>query len=312
MKKDKRVAGCYSFISKDESVLATFSRNTVYIHSLKTEKLINKFKSLSNISCAAISTDQQKIAVKNTSGIIALHDLKTGDELFRNSMFNTEGEQIFFSNDDKYVFDIDRGGRFMLFNCHDGSCVLLDNKKVLPRCDYIQIDNINKLVYRFMRKEEGYSSGIIQSYNIDEKKLNPEFVDFENINSIKKNSLIDKWNISLCRYNNYYYDGKNIIKTDKNFNTAKKLKFKKEKEIVNLWVSENENFALVDYGYIRDVKNFSLAEMKNAPCLSVLYDFATMKKIKEFDYPYIADFKMLKNGKEYIISTWNGTFIGEI
>ena len=271
-----------------------------------------KFKSLSNISCVAISIDQQRMAVKNTSGIMALHDLRTGEELFRNPMFNTEGEQIYFSDDDKYVFDIDRGGRLMLFNCYDGSCILLDNRKVMPRCDYIQIDYLNKIIYRFMRKDEGFSSGIIQAYNIDESQLNPESVNFENRNIIKKNSLIDKWNFSLCRFNNYYYDGKDIIKTDKDFKTIKKLKFKKEKEIRNLWVSEDENFMLIDYGYINNIEKMSLAEMKDSPCLSVLYDLKTIAKIKEFDYPFISDFKMLKNGKSYIISTWNGTFVGEM
>ena len=198
----------------------------------------------------------------------------------------------------------------MLFNCFDGSCILLDNKKVMPRCDYIQIDHLNKFVYRFMRSDEGYSSGIIQRYSIDESKLNPESVNFENINVIKNKSLIDKWHISLCRDNNYYYDDKNIIKADKDFKIIKKLKLKKE--IRNLWVSENEKFILVDYGYVKNIEKISLAEMNDSPCLSVLYDLETMEKIKEFDYPYIADFKMLHNGKVFIISTWNGTFVVEL
>ena len=86
-----------TFISNDETLAATFSsRNTVYIHSLETKKQILKFKSLSNISYVAISNNLQKIAVKNTSGVLALHDIKTGAELSRNQMFKTEGEQIFF------------------------------------------------------------------------------------------------------------------------------------------------------------------------------------------------------------------------
>ena len=87
MQKDKKLAGCFPFISNDETLLATFSRNTVYIHSLETKKRILKFKSLSNIDYVAISTNQQKIAVKNTSGIIQAYNIdesKLIPEFFNN------------------------------------------------------------------------------------------------------------------------------------------------------------------------------------------------------------------------------------
>ena len=37
-----------------------------------------------------------------------------------------------------------------------------------------------------------------------------------------------------------------------------------------------------------------------------------MEIVKDFDYPYISDFNMINEEKNYIISTWNGTFLGEL
>ena len=311
MKKDIKLAGGCFFLSIDEKLIATFSRNSVYIYSLESKKLISKFKSLSNISCVAISNNLEKIAVKNTSGALAVHSLKTGEEIYQNSMYKTEGEQIYFTVDDKFVLDIDWGGRFMLFDCSNGSCHLIDNKRVMVRCDYIEIDYLNKIVYRFMRNEEGYSKGIIQAYKIDENSLSPEFVNFENVNVIENKSLIDKWNISLCKTNNYYFDGEKLIKTDKKFNIVKRFSFIREKEIENIWISENENYMFINYGRMYDVSKMKLEDKKNVPCLSVLYDLKTMEKVKDFNYPYVSGFKMFNNEQEYIISTWNGTYIGE-
>ncbi len=100
MKKDIKLAGGWFFLSIDEKLIATFSRNSVYIYSLESKKRISKFKSLSNISCVAISNNLEKIAVKNTSGVLAVHSLKTGEEIYQNSMYKTEGEQIYFTVDD--------------------------------------------------------------------------------------------------------------------------------------------------------------------------------------------------------------------
>ena len=100
MSKDKKISGCFEpFITEDESLIATFSRNSIFVYSLETKKQIQKFKSLSNISFVAISPDKNLIAVKNTSGTIALHYLETGEELFKNPMAKTEGEQFYFTKD---------------------------------------------------------------------------------------------------------------------------------------------------------------------------------------------------------------------
>ncbi len=37
-----------------------------------------------------------------------------------------------------------------------------------------------------------------------------------------------------------------------------------------------------------------------------------MKLVREFEYEYLADFKMIDEDRKYIISTWLGTYIGNI
>ena len=313
MSKDKKISGCFEpFITEDESLIATFSRNSIFVYSLETKKQIQKFKSLSNISFVAISPDKNLVAVKNTSGTIALHSLETGEELLKNPMTKTEGEQFYFTKDSKNIIDIDWGGKILLFDCTDGSSKILDNTKPLIRCDGIQIDKYNKIIYRFMRKTIGYSSGIIQAYYIDEENLNPESVQFKTVNAIEENSLIGKWPICFCKNHNYYYDGENVIKTDKDFKVLSQISFNKKKGIQKLWISNNENYMFVDYGHLCDITTTPLKEIKETPNLSQLINLKSMEIVKDFDYPYISDFNMINEEKNYIISTWNGTFLGEL
>ena len=37
-----------------------------------------------------------------------------------------------------------------------------------------------------------------------------------------------------------------------------------------------------------------------------------MKVVQEFDYKYLSDFPMINDDKKFIISTWEGTYIGDV
>ena len=68
----------------------------------------------------------------------------------------------------------------------------------------------------------------------------------------------------------------------------------------------------VDYGHLCDITTTPLKEIKETPNLSQLINLKSMEIVKDFDYPYISDFNMINEEKNYIISTWNGTFLGEL
>ncbi|MBQ1662668.1 MAG: WD40 repeat domain-containing protein, partial [Treponema sp.] len=173
MTKDKKFSGDCVFINDDESLFATVSRNTVYVHSIETRKTIFKAKTLSNADCAAVSPDKNLLAVKNTSGTLALYDMKSGEELCRDDMERTEGEPMFFTSSGKHIIDLDWGGRTMHFDCVTKSHSILDNARPLFRCDFIQYDRFTKKIYRFMANGFGYGPGIVQTTRIDENNLSP-------------------------------------------------------------------------------------------------------------------------------------------
>ena len=45
---------------------------------------------------------------------------------------------------------------------------------------------------------------------------------------------------------------------------------------------------------------------------SYLYELETMKMVRKFEYPYLCDFTMVKDDTEFIVSTWQGAFIGKV
>lgn len=317
MLKDKKFSGDFVFINDEESLFATVSRNSVYVYSFETKNTILKVKTLSNAVYAAISPDRNLLAVKNTSGTLALIDMVSGEEVCRDVMERTEGEPMFFTSSGKYVIDLDWGGRTILFDCNLKSHSILDNTRPLIRCEYIQYDRFTRKIYRFMAKDFGNSPGIIQTTTLDENHLTPEYVAYDTVQHFDKELPDHMHGLSFCSVHNYWYDFKNgkIVQFDKNFNKIDSINLPKINTVTKaqkIWVSPNENYLFIEYGRQSDVFKETVSEMKLAPSLSVLYDMKTMCVVKEFSYDYVSSFTMCNDDRCYIIGTWNGTFLGEI
>ena len=317
MTKDKKFSGDCVFINDDESLFATVSRNSVYVHSIETRKTIFKTKSLSNLDCAAVSPDKNLLAVKNTSGTLALYDMKSGEELCRDDMERTEGEPMFFTSSGKHIIDLDWGGRTMHFDCDTKSHTLLDNTRPLFRCDFIQYDRFTKKIYRFMANGLGYGPGIVQSATIDENHLSPEDVAYETVRDFKKELPDHTHGLSFCKKHNYWYDFKEgkIIKCGKDFKKLGSLNLPETNSVTEakkIWVSPDEKYLFVDYGKQCDIEKTRVSEIKLAPSLSALYDMRTLKTVKEFSYDYVSNFTMYNDDRCYIIGTWSGSFLGEM
>lgn len=83
MKIKKLKGGFTPYITTDEKLLVTVSRNTAYVYDLESGKLQQSVKSLSNLSETAVSGDKKLLAVKNTSEMIALISLESWEEIGR-------------------------------------------------------------------------------------------------------------------------------------------------------------------------------------------------------------------------------------
>ena len=46
--------------------------------------------------------------------------------------------------------------------------------------------------------------------------------------------------------------------------------------------------------------------------MSILFDLAKRRTVREFDYDFIDEFTMVNDDTTFIISTWDGSYIGNI
>lgn len=317
--KDKKLAGGFEiFMAEDESLVALLSRNTVYVYDLASKERILAAKTVSNASCAIVSPDKKYIAVKNTSGTLALISMKSGLELCRCPMEMCEGEMPFFTLDSRHVIDLDWGGRVMLFDTESKVHTVLDNTRPLVRCDFIHYDFFSKRIYRFMARDFGNSPGIVQAMVIDEKHLDPEHAEFTTLRKFPFSLPDHMKGISFCKSHNYWLDlgKKKIIRSDKDFKVKARLGIPNSNSISEpkkMWVSPNEKYLFINYGrQCKDVSKAPLGERKNLPDLSVLFDLQSGEIVKEFAYDYVSDFTMYGKDSFYIIATWSGTYIGTV
>ena len=140
------------FVTEDETLLVNSNfRNTVYVYDLESRSTKPVFwtRTVSNVAEKAISPNKKMLAAKNTSGMMALISLETGEELFRNPMGKSEGYSIAFTDDGKHVLDMDWSGRTMLLNCQTNQCDTLDGPVVrgmngYPHVTFMSYDRYSK------------------------------------------------------------------------------------------------------------------------------------------------------------------------
>ncbi len=311
----KKLKGGFKlFVTEDEKLIATSnSRNTVYVYDADTKKLVLQTKTVSNVSEKAISSDKKYLAAKNTGGLIALISMETGVELFRNKMEEREGYPMTFTSDNENVLDLDWNGNTMLWDCTDNTCKVLDRQEdphSLPRVSYMHYDRHSNLIYKFVADEWGYSKGVVMA-----SKADPENINFKIVQKFPDVLPDDiRGGISFCKEHNYYVDRKNkqIIMCDKQFKELKRIAIPEEAfqndayYISFLWASPNENYYFILTKKKLDRNNMS----KNSP-VSYLVKADTMEIVQKFDYEYVSDFTMIHDDTEFIIATWQGSFMGK-
>lgn len=320
MGKIKKLKGGFDlFVTEDDALLVTSSsRNSVYIYDLETLKLKMQIKTVSNVSKMAISSDKKLLAAKNTQGHIAIISMETGEEIFRTNMKQREGKQMTFTADSKKVLDFDRDGRTMLLDCEASKNKILDgphecNVKVLPRVAHMQYDRNSNQIYKFVADEWGNSKGRIMASLAD-----PESIVYEVIQEFNDVIPDHLKGISLCKIHNYYVDMKNmeLVMTDKQFAAVKRISLpvqvaESKISLKKIWVSPHEQYLFIDMGRQYDPDDFS-GTFDDAKSLSYLFKMDTMELMQEFEYDYVSDFTMIDADKKFIISTWQGTYIGEV
>lgn len=319
MKIKKLKGGFTPYMTPDEKLLVTISRNTAYVYNMEEGKLLWSIKSLSNLSETAVSGNKKLLAAKNTSGMIALIDMESGQEIGRCAMERREGENPIFTHDDSGVLDFDWDGRTMLLDCASVQHRVLDGPTNVvmgrvPRTVFTQYDVYSDQIYRIMADEyiKGDTRGRMLVSAADTEKIAYHTVrEFDNIPKHREG-------LSFCKTHNYYVDWKKnlLIKTDKDFAETSRAELPPEWKTASgvrydrIWISEGEQYMFVDFGKQCDVSDFKA--YAEAASLSCLYKLDTMEKVAEFDYEYVSDFLMFDDDRRFVLATWKGSYLGTI
>ena len=304
MAKDKKINGWSwdLFISDDEKLIATSNgRNGIYVYDLETLKPVLKTKTVSYVGYVAVSPDRKRVAAKNTSGLMALLSMETGEEICRNKMAESEGYLMTFTDDSKYVLDLDHWGRTMLLDTENHFSMLdegFQDKDGNTLFSYLHYDRFSRNIYKIVDRGHGYKCAAAMVTPADK-----DHISYKVIREFQGPAPNHLMGISFCKEKNYYLtsDKKQIVATDKNFQEIERipLPFKDEEAyryIRKIWVSPGEKYAFISMGGTD----------------SALFELSSMKLVREFEYDSMADFKMIEKDSKYIISTWLGTYIGNI
>ena len=304
MAKDRKISGWSwdLFISDDEKLIATSNgRNGIYVYDLETLKPVLKTKTVSYVGYVAVSPDRKRVAAKNTSGLLALLSMETGEEICRNKMAESEGYLMTFTDDSKHVLDLDHWGRTMLLDTENHFSMLdegFQDKDGNTLFSYLHYDRFSRNIYKIVDRGHGYKCAAAMVTPEDK-----DHISYKVIREFQGPAPNHLMGISFCKEKNYYLtsDKKQIVATDKNFQEIERipLPFKDEEAyryIRKIWVSPGEKYAFISMGGTD----------------SALFELSSMKLVREFEYDSMADFKMIEKDSKYIISTWLGTYIGNI
>ncbi len=301
---DRKISGWSwdLFISDDEKLIATSNgRNGIYVYDLETLKPVLKTKTVSYVGYVAVSPDKKRVAAKSTSGLMALISMETGEEICRNKMAESEGYLMTFTDDSKHVLDLDHWGRTMLLDTENHFSMLdegFQDKDGNTLFSYLHYDRFSRNIYKIVDRGHGYKCAAAMVTPADK-----DHISYKVIREFQGPAPNHLMGISFCKEKNYYLtsDKKQIVATDKNFQEIERipLPFKDEvayRYIRKVWVSPGEKYAFISMGGTD----------------SALFELSSMKLVREFEYECLADFKMIEKDSKYIISTWLGTYIGNI
>jgi hypothetical protein len=291
------------FVSGDGNILAGFSgQNIAYVYDLATNSFepIFKLRTIRHLQGVAVSPNRKFLAAKSTTGEIAVFSLGSGEELFRIKTGEMDGYEMYFTEDSRSILDMGRS-RIKRIDIKNRKVTYLDDeiKPVIghcPRVWRIRLDSYSKQIYRFIETDNEYS-GELQISSVDPRRLSFRVAQ-------KSPYPLPQVlrGLSLCRERNYYWNGTHIVVTDKQFNETGKIALPSEleqlKQLMTFYVSPCEKYILFDFGTVSG--------------LSYLYELPAMKMVRKFEYPYMCDFTMVKDDTTFVLSTWQGSFIGEI
>ena len=134
-------------ISPDETVLLNAGKS-VSLYRITENGIcgLNQVRSLKHPSRIALSSSGTMFAYSNTSGHIAVHDIKTGELLVKSDCLSKEGFGLYFVNNDMEILSSEWGGSVFTMTLGSGKTSIVGNYPVNHATNLVPINSDNFLV----------------------------------------------------------------------------------------------------------------------------------------------------------------------
>ena len=284
----------YAEISPNKKYLAVVGKS-IYIYNYETGKKEKVYQILKYPSEIAFSNDSSLLAIKNTSGHIAVINILTDEVVCKNKMHNVEGCELYFSPDDKYIITGDWKGNIMMLNIKDNSCLGLN--KLKRKDGTSKVDNIQKIeddIYIFQSSFFNDYTKWIWKYPFKEKVLIKHDEGYNMECFCQANGLCARYShMTNCytiidQYNNIVSLLLPLSKEEKFNGGWMFLKY-------SSWSVDGEYFATV-------IKRYDPEE--NVVNSIRFYETKTWTIVKEYDMKYACFVRFTPDGENVILGSW--------
>jgi len=191
-----------AIMSNTNNFVAVAGKKT-YLYKFPELEVVYELSDIKNPSQLCFSNDDNLLAVKSTSGIIGIIDVRKGEYISKisNIIRSGDGSNLMFTSDDKYLCDGDWEGNFRAVNVENGEISYIEKNKDLS-ITKIEYEKRNQIFHIQKYYRGGYMD---KSYStISRWKYDPNNEEFILVSETQRRYNYSN-NISYNSYNNNYY-----------------------------------------------------------------------------------------------------------
>lgn len=264
-------------------------RSTVNVFSSTNGKKVISFKEMKNPSDLRFSKTGKQLAVKNTSGKIAVFDM--------NKMICTktyvptkcQGTNLFFTPDEKYIISADWNGNIYSIDLEK------QNFKIIKKVEFV-IEFIEYIKEQKLYVFQSDNSYVLWKYPFD--KNEPQVVRTENERGRRIYCSANQLFLANYRYENFidvYDSDENLIKKIySNGKSADEYIIKRNAS----WSSDGKYLAII-----------CSKELALDDDIIRVIRFSDLCVIKEYKLQYISYVEFTEDEQELLIGTWKNSYV---
>lgn len=288
----KKAEGTGFITDKKDEYLYTFYDDKIYQYKLPELTLIHTFQGIPEILKIALSEKEEKMAVTDTKGTVAVIDLSNGKLLGQNVMEDSEENFVAFIEDDAYVLCADQNGKVMRLDCTDFSSEVLYDFGNEETEDIVQV-----LFDPYRNQLIAMEYGTENMYVSDYREISFEKKELDGISGCFSD-VSDWFFIGKKCYLNLTEDGELIFfDQQKRWNV---MELHGNTPCSCFCISEDGNYLLVAEGKLLRKEKVKVIHLRE------------QKTVAEWKFRWIDSAKFVRNNQYVLIAAYNGVYIKKI